>query len=194
MLKFCSLCSGSSGNSYFIQSKNKKILIDAGASGKKIIDALASICIAIESIDAIFVTHEHTDHTQSIATLSTKYNIPVYANDKTWEAMPEKKKKIGDTNVGYFQNNIVLPFDDITVLPFDIPHDAANPCGFCVADSESKLSIVTDIGHMTESILNILADSNFVFLESNYEPDVLKCSRYPYPLKTRISSPLRTFI
>ena len=87
MLKFCSLYSGSSGNSSLVQSKDINILIDAGVSGKKIVDALASINIAIENISAILVTHEHSDHIQSIATLSKKYNIPVYANKKTWDAI-----------------------------------------------------------------------------------------------------------
>ena len=77
MLKFCSLYSGSSGNSFFIQSDHSKILVDAGVSCKKIVDALASLSIAIEDIDAILVTHEHTDHTQSIGTISKKYNIPI---------------------------------------------------------------------------------------------------------------------
>ena len=190
MLKFCSLYSGSSGNSSFIQSKNKNILIDAGVSGKKIVDALASICVPIEKIDAIFITHEHTDHTQSIATLSKKYNIPVYANKETWNTMLDKKEKMDTTNVQYFENNQSFAFGDMTIFPFDIPHDAANPCGFTVFDNDSSISIATDVGHMTSSILNHLEKSNFVLLESNYEPDVLKCSRYPYLLKERIASPL----
>lgn len=189
MLKFCSLYSGSSGNSSFIQSKNKKILIDAGASGKKIVDALASICVSIEDIDAIFITHEHTDHTQSIATLSKKYNIPIYANYETWEAMPEKKNKIAEKNICYFHNNTPFPFGDMTILPFDVPHDAANPCGFSISDHHSKISIATDIGHVTDTMLENLSNSNFILLEANYEPEVLKCSRYPYLLKARISSP-----
>ena len=163
MLKFCSLYSGSSGNSSFIQSKSKNILIDAGVSGKKIVDALASICVPIEKIDAIFITHEHTDHTQSIATLSKKYNIPVYANAKTWDAMPDKKEKIHANHIGYFENNKPFSFGDITILPFDIPHDAANPCGFTVFDAESSISIATDVGHMTSSILNHL-EKNMLFL------------------------------
>lgn len=190
MLKFCSLYSGSSGNSSLIQSKNKNILVDAGASGKKIVDALASINVPIEAIDAIFVTHEHTDHTQSIVTLSNKYNIPIYANFKTWEAMSDKKKKMQENNIGYFHNNVPFPLGDITILPFDIPHDAANPCGFNVSDNNSTVSIVTDVGHMTDTILAHLRKSNFVLLESNYEPEVLKCSRYPYRLKERIVSPM----
>ena len=102
MLKFCSLYSGSSGNSFFVQSDNSKILVDAGVSCKKIVDALASINVDILSIDAILVTHEHTDHTQSIGTISKKYNIPVYANRKTWLAMPAQMKKISENNIFYF--------------------------------------------------------------------------------------------
>lgn len=190
MLKFCSLYSGSSGNSSLIQSKNINILVDAGVSGKKIVDALASINVEIESISAILITHEHSDHTQSIATLSKKYNIPIYANKKTWHSMVDKKSKISENNIFYFNNNKPFTLDDLTIFPFDIPHDAANPCGFSISDSDSKVSIATDIGHMTNSILNNLKDSNFVLLESNYEPDVLKYSPYPFRLKQRIASPI----
>ncbi len=189
MLKFCSLYSGSSGNSFFVQSNSSKILIDAGVSCKKIVDALASINIAVEDIDGIFLTHEHTDHTQSIGTLSKKYNIPVYANIKTWQAIPNQIKKINKENVNFFQNNKKFLFKDLNILPFDIPHDAANPCGFNIFNNNTKISIATDIGHMDSSILNHLKDSKFLLLESNYEPDVLKYSRYPYKLKERIASP-----
>lgn len=190
MLKFCSLYSGSSGNSSLVQSKNINILIDAGVSGKKITDALASINIGIENISAILVTHEHSDHTQSIATLSKKYNIPVYANKKTWNAMKDKKEKISKENICYFNTNKAFSLNDITIFPFDIPHDAADPCGFCISDNESKISIATDIGHMTTSILDNIKNSNFLLLEANYEPDVLKCSSYPFHLKERIASPI----
>ena len=192
MLKFCSLYSGSSGNSSLIQSENINILIDAGVSGKKIVDALASINVGIENISAILITHEHIDHTQSIATLSKKYNIPVYANKKTWEAMKDKKTKISESNIMYFNNNKSFTLEHLTILPFDIPHDAADPCGFSISDDESKVSIATDIGHMTNSILDNIKNSNFLLLEANYEPDVLKCSSYPFHLKQRIASPIRT--
>ena len=190
MLKFCSLYSGSSGNSSLIQSKDINILVDAGVSGKKIVNALASINIDIEDISAILVTHEHSDHTQAIATLSKKYNIPIYANKKTWDAMSDKKAKISENNIFYFTNNKTFSLKDISILPFDIPHDAANPCGFSISDLDSKISIATDIGHMTDSILNNIKNSNFLLLEANYEPDVLKCSSYPYHLKQRIASPI----
>ena len=102
MLKFCSLYSGSTGNSSLIQSNNTNILIDAGESAKKIVSALSFNNIDISNIDAILVTHEHSDHIKSIGTLSKKYNIPVYANKETWNAMPEQKRKIPDDNIKTF--------------------------------------------------------------------------------------------
>lgn len=190
MLKFCSLYSGSSGNSFFVESNHSKILIDAGVSCKKIVDALASINVDIASIDAVFITHEHTDHTQSVGTISKKYNIPVYANKETFYAMPMQMQKISPENIHYFENNNELIFKDLKIFPFTIPHDAANPCGFNIYNSISKLSIATDIGHMDNNVLNNLKHSKFILLESNYEPEVLKCSPYPYKLKERIASPL----
>ena len=118
MLKFCSLYSGSSGNSFFVQSDDAKILVDAGVSCKKIVEALASLNVAIEDIDAILVTHEHTDHTQSIGTISKKYNTHIYANKKTWQAMPEQVKKIQKENVYYFSNNESFKLKDLKILPF----------------------------------------------------------------------------
>ena len=93
MIKFCSLYSGSSGNSLLVQSNNTNILIDSGVSGKKICEALDSLSISVNSIDAILVTHEHTDHIKSVGILSKKYNIPVFANTETWKAMRDRKRK-----------------------------------------------------------------------------------------------------
>ncbi len=190
MLKFCSLYSGSSGNSFLIQSDETKILVDAGVSCKKIVEALASLNITIEEIDGIFVTHEHTDHTQSIGTISKKYGTNIFANKKTWKAMPEQVKKIPNNNMYDFSNNENFKFKDLEILPFSIPHDAANPCGFSISKNSTKISITTDIGHMDNYVLSNLKNSQFVLLESNYEPEVLKYSRYPYRLKERIASPL----
>ena len=190
MLKFCSLYSGSSGNSFLVQSNNINLLVDAGASGKKISDALASLNVDINTISAILITHEHTDHTQSIAILSKKYNIPIYANKLTWDTMKDKKSKISKDNVFYFENNIPFKIKNLNIFPFDIPHDAANPCGFSISDGKNKLCIATDVGHITSDLLENLKNSNFILLESNYEPDILRYSRYPYKLKERISSPL----
>ena len=189
MLKFCSLYSGSTGNSLFIESDNVKLLVDSGVSAKKVEDGLNSIGVNINDIDAILVTHEHSDHIQSLGTISKKFNIPVYANQKTWDAMPLQKDKITDNNIRLFNNEDKFEIGDFVIHPFSIPHDSANPCGFSFLCDKNKFSIATDLGHMTNNIIDNLEGSSFLFLEANYDPEVLKCSRYPYLLKTRISGP-----
>ncbi len=189
MFKFCSLCSGSSGNCSLIQSDNTKILIDAGESCKKICTALNSINVEPNEIDAILVTHEHSDHIKGISTFSTKYNTPVFANAETWNAMPSEKSKVAENNISYFNLNEKFNIKDLEIFAFPIPHDAVNPCGFNVFYKNKKLSVATDIGHMTKDIINNLINSSFLLLEANYDPKVLQCSPYPYLLKQRIAGP-----
>lgn len=194
MFKFCSLYSGSSGNSLFVETSNTKVLIDAGESAKKIESALNSIEVDVSDIDAILVTHEHSDHIKGIGTLSKKFNIPVYANRETWEAMPEVSQKVIEENQNSFRVNENFEIGDLKVSPFSIPHDSANPCGFNIYYGNKKISIATDIGHMDAKIIKNLEESSFILLEANYDPNILKCSRYPYCLKQRIAGPNRTFV
>ncbi len=189
MFKFCSLYSGSSGNSLFIQTPSTKILIDAGESAKKIEAALNSIDVNPQDIDGILVTHEHCDHIKGLGTLSKKFHIPVYANLQTWEAMPDIANKVTAENQNNFLINQSFDIGELQVLPFSIPHDAANPCGFNIFYKNQKISIATDIGHIDSRIIKSLEGSSFILLESNYDPNVLKCSRYPYSLKQRIAGP-----
>lgn len=189
MLKFCSLYSGSSGNCLYVSSKNTKILVDCGTSCKKICEGLASINSSIEDIDAILVTHEHSDHVQGLGLVSKKFNIPVYANLETWNAMEKQKEKIDERNVNVFENDSDFSLNELTIHPFSTPHDAANPCGFNIHNGKRKLSIATDLGHMDNDIFKELIHSSFVLLESNYEPEMLNASRYPFHLKQRIKGP-----
>ena len=189
MFNFCSLYSGSSGNSLFVESENTKLLIDAGVSSKKIEEALANLEIDPTSIDGILITHEHSDHVQGLGTFAKKFNLPVFVNEKTLDAMPKQKEKISEKNIKLFNINEKFEIGDLKVKPFSIPHDAANPCGFNIFKDDKKISIATDIGHMTNGILKNLEDSIFIMLESNYDPEVLKYSKYPYQLKTRIAGP-----
>lgn len=189
MFNFCSLYSGSSGNSSLVETKNTKILVDAGVSSKKIETALTNLNIDPSTINGILITHEHSDHVQGLGTFSKKYNLPVYVNQKTLDAMPNQKEKISEKNIKKFTIEEKFEIGDIQIKPFSIPHDAANPCGFSIFNDNKKISIATDIGHMTNGILKNLEDSIFVLLESNYDPEILKFSRYPYQLKSRIAGP-----
>ena len=130
MLNFCSLYSGSSGNSLFVETENTKILIDAGMSCKKIEEGLQSIEVDPSSINAILVTHEHADHVKGLGTLSKKFDIPVFSTQKTFDAMPVQTEKISEKNIKYFNPSEKFCINDLEILPFSIPHDAANPCGF----------------------------------------------------------------
>lgn len=187
MFKFCNLFSGSSGNCSLVQNDNTNILVDAGESAKKIVNALSSINVPIEKIDGIIVTHEHIDHVKSIGTISKRYNIPVYATEKTWSAIPEQEAKIDKKMKRYFSSSINFTVKDLQIEPFQIPHDAIDPCGFNIKNGNNKISIATDLGHITPELVNALNDSSFILLESNYDPEILKFSKYPYYLKQRIS-------
>ncbi len=189
MLNFCSLYSGSSGNSLFVQTDNTNLLIDAGVSSKKIEQALNDIEVDPNSLDGILITHEHSDHVQGLGTFSKKFDLPVFVNEETLDAMPKQKDKINSKNIKKFKVSEKFSIGDLTINPFSIPHDAANPCGFTLLKDNKKISIATDIGHMTNDILKNIDGSSFILLESNYDPEVLKCSHYPYYLKTRIAGP-----
>ena len=177
------------GNCLYVESENTKLLIDAGVSLKKIEKGLETINVNPSSLDGILITHEHSDHIQSLGNLSKKFNLPVYANSETLDSMPKQTDKISTENIKKFKVSEKFEINDIEITPFSIPHDAVNPCGFSISNNSEKLSIATDIGHMTNDILKQLEDSKFILLESNYDTEVLKYSKYPYLLKKRIAGP-----
>lgn len=189
MFDFCSLYSGSSGNSLLVKTENTNILIDAGVSSKKIETALNNLNINPNDLDGILITHEHTDHVQGLGTFAKKFDLPVFVNRKTLDAMPKQKEKIAEKNINLIKIEEKFEINDLKIKPFAIPHDAANPCGFCISKDDKKISIATDFGQMSNSIIKNLEESLFILLESNYDPEVLKCSKYPYQLKTRIAGP-----
>ncbi|MDE5830636.1 MAG: MBL fold metallo-hydrolase, partial [Clostridia bacterium] len=187
-MKFCSLYSGSSGNSLFIQGNETKILVDSGVSAKKITEGLDSINIDIKEINAILVTHEHIDHIRSLGTIAKKYNIPIYASLGTWNGIDNEKSVIKINEKNYFKIGEKFEIGELKIMPFSTSHDAMDPCGFSIEHDERKISIATDLGEITSEVISNLKQSKFVLLESNYEPEVLKLCSYPYSVKSRIAS------
>ena len=114
--------------------------------------------------------------------------MPVFASKGTWNALSEKTNKISNDNKKTFELDKSFVFKDLRIFPFSTPHDAAEPCGFNIYKDNSKISIATDLGFIDDKILENLKDSSFLMLESNYEPNILKVSSYPYQLKKRILS------
>lgn len=185
---FCSLYSGSSGNSMFITSDRAKILIDAGLPGKKIDEALKAIDEETKNIDGIFITHEHSDHIKGVGVISRKYDIPIYANADTWSAMESSLGKIKEHNIKVIDKRSVTEIGDLNIKAFNIPHDASGPMGYTVSDGKKNISVATDFGTFTREIYDNVKDSEVILLESNHDVNMLKFGPYPYQLKRRILS------
>ncbi len=185
-MEFCSLYSGSSGNCQFIKTEKIKILVDAGLSGKKIEQSLKSIDENPADIKAIFVTHEHIDHIQGVGVLSRRYNIPVYANCDTWGAMETKIGKMKEENIKVLDKEISL--GDLSIIPFDVSHDAVKPVGYNIICKNKKISLLTDTGCVNSSIKHNIKDSQLLLMETNHDIELLKVGSYPWPLKKRIMS------
>ena len=186
MIKFCTLFSGSSGNCIFISTDKSKILVDAGMSLKKITEALETMGENPCELDAVLISHEHIDHIRGAGILSRKLNIPIYANSNTWNAMKSAIGNIKDENIKCFDTEEGFEIKDIFIKPFSIPHDAVEPVGFNFFACEKKVTVATDIGHVTTGLINALDESDFVLLEANHDREMVKVSSYPWNLKQRI--------
>jgi len=187
-LKFCSLYSGSSGNSLFVSSNNTKILIDAGLSGKRIQSALDTIAENPKEIGGIVVTHEHSDHIHGVGVLSRRFDLPIYANQKTWAAMMKDLGKIAEHNVKSFDFEKPFNIQDFQIEAFKTSHDAADPAGFVISDGKKRLGIATDSGMITPEMRSALCGCDLVVLESNHDVSMLEAGSYPFYLKQRIKS------
>ncbi len=189
MARFCSLFSSSSGNATYIGSGSTGILIDAGVSAKRIRTALQNRDIDPKSIRAIFVTHEHADHIKGIRVLASQLHLPVYATRGTMQGMHEAGALDGDFPCDFVECGKEIPVGDLCVRAFPTPHDANEPCGYTVTlPDERKVSVATDIGHMTNEVMHGILGSDLVMLESNHDVGMLQNGPYPYFLKRRILS------
>lgn len=186
MTKFCPLVSGSSGNSIFVKSEGTKILIDAGVSGKKIQDCLKEIGEDCADIDAVFITHEHSDHIKAAGILSRRFDIPLYATEGTWLAMEKDIGNIERRNRKIIYSGEKTQLNDMVLKPFCIPHDAADPVGYNIFSDGIKMTVATDIGHIDDTVREAVADSDVLLLEANHDIEMLKRGPYPYNLKQRI--------
>lgn len=187
-LKFATIASSSRGNCVYIGSESTNVLIDAGLSGKRIEEGLSALELTGNDIDAIFVTHEHNDHVAGIGVMSRRYNIPVYATEGTWSNMPSCVGRFGRNMERLVYANEVLAVNDICIKPFNIPHDAGEPVGYSVLANNKKITIATDIGHISDEVEENIKGSAIVLLESNHDVAMLRAGGYPEQLKQRILS------
>ncbi len=187
-MRFIPIRSGSSGNCTLIESDNTRLLVDAGLTGKVVIKALEDIDIDPATINGILVTHEHSDHIKGVGILSRKFGLPIYANENTWGAMKNEIGKIREDNIRFFESDKEFILGDMCILPFKTPHDSVESVGFSFNQGGNKVSIMTDIGHVSNNLLDAVAGSDLLLIEANHDEEVLKVGSYPYALKRRILS------
>lgn len=185
-MKISVLASGSSGNVTYVETGRRKVLIDAGLSGKKIEALMNSIGCTLKDVDSLFVTHEHSDHCQGVGVLARRYGMDVYANKGTWEAMASKVGNIPVEQKHVFARGSVLTLDDLDIESFGVSHDACEPQFYELHQGRSSFAIVTDTGYVPKEAEGIIRDAEAYLFECNHDTEMLRMGAYPWPLKQRI--------
>ncbi len=186
-MKVSILGSGSAGNSIFIEIDNFKLLIDAGFSGKRISQKLADIGESMEDIEAILITHEHTDHVKGAGVLSRKHGIPIFISRESYEVCSSKLGKIASDKLIFLDEPDFLLGETVEVKHFDVMHDAEKTVGYTLKNSRGhKIAVSTDIGYVTNIVRENFKGANIVVLECNYDYQMLMECSYPWDLKARV--------
>ncbi|RYM04637.1 MBL fold metallo-hydrolase [Sporolactobacillus sp. THM7-7] len=185
-LHYSILASGSTGNSFYLETENQRLLIDCGLSGKKMVELLKQIGRKPDDVDAILVTHEHSDHIRGLGVFARRFHTPVYANEKTWQAMPQSVGGIPAEQKFIFPANTVKSFRGLDIESFSVSHDAADPMFYIIREQNKKLTVLTDLGYVSEHIKGLIRDSDVYVMEANHDTEMLMMGRYPWNVKRRI--------
>lgn len=184
MARLCPLFSGSSGNSYYIGSRSEGVLIDIGASCRKMEGVLRQCGVDPSAIKAVLVTHEHGDHTAGIRVFAGKYDLPVYASPGTLDAIAPQ---VGDVELIDISGGAELA--GMEVRPFPVSHDCAQPVGYRIRTADGRsFCLATDLGYLSEEVKAALTGCDAVVIESNHDLEMLRSGPYPPYLKRRILS------
>jgi len=185
-LRFSVLASGSTGNAFYIESDEQRLLVDAGLSGKQLDRLFSEVGVNPATLSGILVTHEHSDHIKGLGIIARKYNLPIYANDKTWKAMEGSIGKLTPDQKFHFNMEEVKTFGDMDVESFGVSHDAAEPMFYVFHKDGKKVALVTDLGYVSERIKKTVEDADAYIFEANHDVEMLRMGRYPWSVKRRI--------
>jgi phosphoribosyl 1,2-cyclic phosphodiesterase len=186
-VRFASLGSGSEGNALLVEVQSgattTRVLLDCGFSAKEVERRLGRLGSGVEGLDAILITHEHSDHIGSALTLARKWSIPLYMSWGTARAVGADEAEV-DLRVLWGDEAVAI--GDLSVLPYTVPHDAREPLQYVMSDGASRLGVLTDVGTSTPHISAVLSGCDALVLECNHDLRMLAASRYPQSLKARI--------
>ncbi len=183
-MEFSTIASGSSGNCIYVCGGDTRILVDVGCSMRQVKNALIEFGTTIEQIDAIFISHEHSDHVSKVAQLSRRFDIPVYASPKTWHKLPFCQDYFA------YERHIFeygMEIKDLCVDFFRLSHDAVEPVGFIFGHLEQKIAIATDTGVITAAMYQQLQNIDGLVFEANHDRSLLMQGAYPAFLKQRVA-------
>jgi phosphoribosyl 1,2-cyclic phosphodiesterase len=182
-LAICSLNSGSNGNCYYIANNNEAVLIDAGLSCRETEKRMKRKGLSFDIVKAVFISHEHTDHIRGLEGIAKKHKIPVYITPNTYR---NSRLQIDESQIKAFSAYQPVSIGALAVTAFPKFHDAADPHSFIIAYKDKKIGVLTDIGACCEHVIDNFQQCDAVFLEANYDENLLESGRYPYFLKNRI--------
>lgn len=187
MIRFASLGSGSEGNALLVECGRSRLLLDCGFGIAETVRRLRRLDVEPDALDAVLVTHEHSDHVGGAARFARRHDLPVYLSYGTWQAS-------GDPavwgEVVIIDSHSPFAVGDIEVQPFPVPHDAREPTQFTFSDGASRLGVLTDAGMSTPHIEQMLSGADSLVLECNHDAGMLRDSAYPDSLKARIAGRL----
>ena len=185
MLEICAIASGSNGNCYYIGNQKDAILIDAGISCRQLLLRMQLKDLHHEKIKAVFISHEHSDHIRGARVLAKKLNVPVYMTVKTWYST---YKNMQPPFPRFFIPGTKTEVGEFIVFPFLKNHDASEPCSFRIEYKGKSIGVFTDIGEPCQNVMEHLGKCKALFLETNYDEEMLAKGPYPYYLKQRVAS------
>lgn len=181
---FCPLASGSKGNALFLGTDQTRILIDAGISALQVEKKLGEIGVAIDTIQAILVTHEHTDHIKGIPQLAEKWKIPVFSNAETAKSIVSLLNCRPRFKI--FTTGEPFSFGDLEITPFSVPHDTPDPVAFRIQGPKQTVGICADLGYATSLVRKMLERCNTLYLEANHQPSMVHACARPAIYKERV--------
>src|SRR5499427_2239698 len=187
------LASGSNGNCTLISSSTTRLLVDAGLSCRELLRRLSKCGERPNSIDAILITHEHTDHVSGLRVLAKKLKVPVYITGPTYETYRRTTRDAAGNRVQLeqreeFHSGRAFQIGDVKVTPFTIPHDAVDPVGFTFCSEGIKVAVCTDLGYMPASVRHHIRGCHVLMIESNHDLEMLRGGPYPWSVKQRVMS------
>ncbi|MBQ8431060.1 MAG: MBL fold metallo-hydrolase, partial [Clostridia bacterium] len=184
-MRVCSFSSGSKGNCAYIETAQAKILIDVGVSLKYLLECFEKLKVDPREIDAVLVTHEHSDHIKGLESFCSKFDVEIFCSPVLYNVLSSQAVKCINLLNRYDSN---FEIKDLKIFPFELSHDSSSCFGYKLVDDCGSASFVTDTGYLPDNAYSIIENSSLVFLESNYDPDMLYACSYPPFLKKRIMS------